>query len=209
MPLILTKEIHGSGSLWLWHIKEEEVYFIHRLELEFENLSEINNWAATRRLEWLSGRYLIWTYLGYHPREILIDEYGKPHLPDSNQNFNLSHSGNFIGLYKDNKSCGLDIQMFKKSIDRIAHKFCAPGDIEQFSSFGTTESFHFIWAIKEAVYKAYGLREIDFKRDIKLYGLEWVNGILKIKAVLSKNSQNFNYTIEIKKIGQLYMAHTI
>ncbi|HWB65070.1 MAG TPA: 4'-phosphopantetheinyl transferase superfamily protein, partial [Chitinophagales bacterium] len=67
--------------------------------------------------------------------------------------------GNFVGL---------DIENINPKIEKIAHKFLTPGEIEAIPEHEKIEKLILMWSAKEALYKLYSMRGIEFKTQLLL-----------------------------------------
>jgi phosphopantetheinyl transferase len=59
---------------------------------------------------------------GYNDLDLYYDELGKPHLKDDKY-ISISHSHHFSAIIVSNKSVGIDIELQREKIIRIADKF--------------------------------------------------------------------------------------
>ena len=139
--------------------------------------------------------------------ENIIDANGKPHLYDSTRQLSLSHSGHLIGVSYAAQPIGLDIQLRHKSMENISHKFC---NLQEFDLFGfhnaTIDKTHFIWTCKEAIYKAYGRRLLDFKEHIHLMESQWKMGFYEVFGRIKKEDIEISYHLRVRKIDNLYIT---
>ena len=69
----------------------------------------------------LSVRHLL-RDVGYTDQDLFYDDYGKPHLKDG-KCISITHSHNFSAIIVSDKEVGIDIEMQREKIRRIAHKF--------------------------------------------------------------------------------------
>jgi 4'-phosphopantetheinyl transferase len=87
---------------------------------------------------------------------------GKPYLPGSDLQFNLSHSGEMALLAVTlHREVGVDIEWTARSVDfeGIAPRFFAAGEVQAFTALPDRErrrAFFTIWTRKEAYIKACG-----------------------------------------------------
>lgn len=102
-------------------------------------------------------------YLSISPDKIefSIGEHGKPFVPDSTVQFNLSHSGDcvLIGVAQAHP-IGVDVEHVRPKQDclALAKRFFTPLEFEAIqSSEKPVESFYRCWTRKEAFLKATGL----------------------------------------------------
>jgi 4'-phosphopantetheinyl transferase len=107
-------------------------------------------------------RILLSGYIGIPAAEIQFSysENGKPHVADSEVEFNISHSSEWVVLaFGRNRQIGVDVEKIKWTMDvaAIAARFFASEEralVERSSDKHTT--FFQIWARKEAYVKACG-----------------------------------------------------
>ena len=128
---------------------------------EEDQLAQIK---GQRRVHWLASRYLIHLLTAVGTRiECLKDEHGKPYLAESNFEISFSHSGDLVAVALGRRTVGVDIQTLVPKIGRIAHKFIRDDeDVLSPEILGQ----HIIWGAKEAAYKAYGKRRLDFREHM-------------------------------------------
>jgi 4'-phosphopantetheinyl transferase len=164
VPLITTYEISPEGVVGLWRNDEEDAFYIERLMLHEVEELEIASLQSRKRSEWLSSRYLLHHLSGRHDRgACLKDEYGKPYLEDSDYHISISHSDRYTGVIAGPSLVGIDIQVVVEKIQRIAPKFVNTAESSWIDPQYYLLSLHAIWGAKEAMYKAYGRKELDFR----------------------------------------------
>jgi 4'-phosphopantetheinyl transferase len=107
-------------------------------------------------------RILLSGYTGISAAEIKFDysENGKPHVFNSDIDFNVSHSDEWVVLaFGKNRNIGVDIEKIKTEMDveGIAARFFTPEEIELLKAAADKPALFFrIWARKEAYVKACG-----------------------------------------------------
>ena len=125
---------------------------------------------------------------------------GKPKLPNTNLQFNVSHSQN-IALYgiTKNNLIGIDVEYLRSNVecDKIAKRFFNEREyriINSLSKEKQTQTFFQFWTIKEAYLKATGeglgggleTVEIDFNSDMEV----------EVKAVANDTAKPNNWFFE-------------
>ncbi|MGK0363267.1 MAG: 4'-phosphopantetheinyl transferase [Saprospiraceae bacterium] len=169
MPLLSHESIMPVGELGIWEITETEDFFIKKLNLFPTEEEYIATLKGHRKLEWLAGRYLLHYMSGRVIRGACIkDEFGKPFLKDSPYQISISHSRELASIIAAPFSIGIDIQKRVGKIGRIAHKFMRDNEMESLEEETRLEHLHVYWGAKEALYKAYGRRQLDFKEHIHI-----------------------------------------
>ncbi|HKK79209.1 MAG TPA: 4'-phosphopantetheinyl transferase superfamily protein [Phaeodactylibacter sp.] len=172
MALLLHEHIQPEGALGLWRIEESEAWFLTQLDLAPSELQQLERLRGRRRAEWLAARQLVHQMSGRAKRAVFWkDEYGKPHLRDSAYDISISHSHGLAAAIAAPKAVGIDIQKMVPKLERISSKYMRPAELESLS--GTNNrlrlaQLHVYWGAKEALYKAYGRRALDFRKHIHI-----------------------------------------
>jgi len=188
MPLLLSTHPFPDSTFGLWQITESEKFFRADIPLSREEESDLaQHQNPLRRLEWLAGRWLLHKLTDSPQRLSLAkDAFSKPFFPE-NQDLacSLSHSKGSVGAFivssqqstaKGQQSIGCDIQVLTEKMPRIAHKFLNETEKEFVKSRPEMESLvllHLFWTAKESLYKAYGLKQLDFRKNIFVQKIQW------------------------------------
>lgn len=168
MPLFLKKNDLGA-TIALWQITEPEAWFLAGLELTVRETEQLADIKGRKRLEWLAVRYLTHELSGMAARSpILKDDSGKPYLEHEGLHLSISHSREMAAAMLAPLPAGIDIQRPVEKIERIAHKFLRPEEDASLSITHRLLHLHVYWGAKEALYKAYGRRELDFRAHIAI-----------------------------------------
>lgn len=208
MPLLFTKEIAEQTHIALWKIVEDEHFFIKKMTLTTSETERLDRIKGRRRLEWLAGRWLVHKMSSKGERLICqADQYGKPHLIDSPLEMSLSHSNEVAAAILAPQSVGIDIQKLVAKIERIAHKYMRPEETESLA-LHHIEHLHIYWGAKEALYKAYGRRELDFIKHIHIQPFDYQQ-IGTTKGRVTKGDFEANYQIYFEKIGEYILVYAI
>lgn len=169
MPILLHQHIEPEGELGTWRIGEPEQWFLERLELAPSERLQLSQIKGRRRLEWLAARQLVHQMSGRDQRgAFLKDEYGKPHLEGSAYHISISHSHELAAAIAAPMPVGVDIQYLVPRIERLAHKYMRPEELASLVPETRIEHLHAYWGAKEALYKAYGRRALDFRTHIQI-----------------------------------------
>ena len=119
MPLVYQHTINSNTKAALWHIQEDEAFFLERVPLK-RDVSHPH-----KRLQHLAGRYLLPALFEDFPlEEILIADTRKPFLPDEKYHFSISHCGDYAAaIVSSTQRVGVDIEKGSEKILRVSHKF--------------------------------------------------------------------------------------
>jgi len=165
MPVLFHDPYQSPGEWGLWHITEPEDWLRSQLNLYPAERAAVDAIKGEgRRREFLAARLLLHRMSGRADRgELFKDEAGKPHLRDATFHISISHTVNYSAALAHPAPCGVDVQRIVPRIRRLAHKFIGPGEQLQLTPEHELIQLHLIWSAKEAMYKAFGRRNIDFK----------------------------------------------
>ena len=176
MPLFFQHTISETTKLGIWHIKEDENFFIEKVPLQ-QSITHPH-----KRLQHLAGRYLLqYLFPDFPYAEILIADTRKPYLPNEQYHFSISHCGYYAAaIVSSTHRVGIDIEIPSEKLERIAHKFIHENEIIYLSIDHSQQStlknlstidrrlLTVLWSAKEALFKWYSLGGIDFKQHMQL-----------------------------------------
>ncbi len=206
MSLFLHQFIKPEGELGLWRITESEEWFRDRLLLYPAELRQLSTIKGRKRLEWLAVRQLVHDMSGREKRGAFVkDAYGKPHLEGADWQISISHSHQLAAAIAAPITVGIDIQFLVAKIGRLAHKYMRPDELNSLRARTEIEHLHVYWGAKEALYKAYGRRELDFKTHIHVHPFEYdlTNGTCL--GQVSKDGWKRAYQICYRLVEREYM----
>ena len=211
MPQVLNESSNRFGDLVLWKIEEELPFFEQMIKIPSAQLIEMENWKIGRRREWCASRYLIKNILHTDVDGLYIDEHGKPHITSKEYEISLSHSRDFIALgWHYECSIGIDIQWKNPKVSRVAHKFCTDRELAKFPKDSSTEEReHFIWSVKESIYKAYGKRNLSFKNNIIIDQIMLDAYGYRISAFISKKDQTLHFDLNAREMNGLFIVKCV
>ncbi|MBS1834095.1 MAG: 4'-phosphopantetheinyl transferase superfamily protein [Acidobacteria bacterium] len=157
----------GLAELWTLSITEDAVTRASSLLDEAEQCRASRFLAEAPRAAFVATRgalrQLCATYLNADPKQLhfAVNEHGKPFLPGSGLEFNVSHSGKVAVLgFAWQQPIGVDVERTgrKGDIRRIASRFFHPGETAAIEAAADpVQAFYRCWTGKEAYVKAVGL----------------------------------------------------
>lgn len=193
MPVIYNKDIDGQTILSVWKIEETEEELFSGLQLRQHELDFIASLKGSKRLlQWLSTRLLLRTMLNTAEYiDCRMDEHGKPYLVNSPYHISLSHSYDYAAvMIGKEKSVGVDIEQIKDKIHRIQQKFLSPPELEGLGVKDDTHGLYICWCVKEAIYKWYGKKGLEFRKHIHIQPFQLLAaGSLTVKVDLPEGTQ--------------------
>ncbi|HPK10217.1 MAG TPA: hypothetical protein PK147_02025 [Saprospiraceae bacterium] len=192
MPLLLKKYFEPDIELGLWQVTEPVSFFEERLPLYEAEKEEIAPLNSRKLLEWYSSRYLLHLMSGREIRgACLKDSYGKPYLQGSEYHISMSHSGNICAVVASKLNVGIDVQVVVEKIDRIKSKFLNEIELNELGIHDVIHKLHIYWGAKECLFKIYGRKSVDFRKNLLVSPFEYRDGeIINLKGQI--NMPNFN-----------------
>lgn len=169
MPLIDFKKTENQGLIGIWEITESVESLYQKLPqtqnfVEFEKISHPN-----RQKEWLAVRVLAYQVaqeLGQNPSNLIKNEFNCPYFEDSTIKISLSHTENYAVVFAHpNHKLGVDIEAYSPKMEKITPRVFDKTELE---TANTPEKIAQIWCAKEAVYKFYMKKSVDFRQDIHI-----------------------------------------
>lgn len=210
MGLLTSSSVAPSGSFALWEITEPITFFEDNLALFEAERHEIFSLPEKRRLEWMATRFLL-QEIAAHPNRLpcLKDGFGKPYLDGDEQFISLSHSGCFAAAMRSTVPSGIDIQVMNADILRLAPKFMNETEIRKKPTLDAHTYCYMIWSAKEAMYKAYGKKEIDFRAHMTVLSSDFQHGDMFFEGFLEKDNVSLSYSLFCKQFDQLILVYAV
>ena len=166
MPLTELKTFSPSSRLGIWETTESLEELERAYTLAEKEAAVYQSFTHPyRKVQWLSVRLLLSQLLP--GTRIVYDENGKPHPEGkSNVHLSVSHTASYIAVMISDKPCGVDIEIVREKIDRIAPRFLSEKELEEARREPKTERLHVYWCVKEAIYKVFGKKNVSLRTDI-------------------------------------------
>ncbi|HAO04015.1 MAG: 4'-phosphopantetheinyl transferase superfamily protein [Chitinophagaceae bacterium] len=170
MPLVYQQNINDDTKLGLWRIEEPENFFLQFVPLQ----KKITH--PHKRLQHLAGRFLLRKLFPHFPLKLIkIAETRKPFLPGEQYHFSISHCGDYAAVIVSSKyRVGVDVEWPQQKIDIVKHKFMGTKEFTVLKMMDERDELFKLtmaWSIKEAIFKWYGLGQLDFKKHMVIQQL--------------------------------------
>ncbi|MES3019155.1 MAG: 4'-phosphopantetheinyl transferase superfamily protein [Bacteroidota bacterium] len=200
MALVYHKELDPSTSFAIWKIEESAEDLLAQLQLKHHEISYLDTLInGKRNMHWLSTRVLLRTMMNTDEYiDCQVDSSGKPYLTNFQHHISLSHSYEYAAvMISKDRAVGIDIELIKDKIERIAHKFMSKEELA-FISANRIEHLYACWCAKEAIYKLHGKKNISFHYDIRIESFEY-SGSGSFQSSLNTGKQTNHYTVHYDK----------
>ncbi|MBL0735682.1 4'-phosphopantetheinyl transferase superfamily protein [Flavobacterium sp. GN10] len=169
MPLFQTIQFNENTKILIWEITEsfEELY--SRVTLKEKTQRRLDGMKSQmHQRAFLSVRMLI-QEMGFTDKDLHYDEFGKPYF-DCDNHISITHSYHFAAIIISKEKVGIDMELQREKIQRIADKFTdyecdylEPNFTEEYIKKLTV-----IWGAKEAIFKIRNEKGISFKDHINV-----------------------------------------
>lgn len=168
MPLFRTINPWPEATVYLWDISEtlEQLLVLGTMtdqsKVRFDSMKSL-----VHRKGFLSVRALLQS-AGLSDDDLYYDQSGKPFL-HSGKYISITHSHARSAIIVAPYPVGIDIELRRPKILRIAHKFC-PGISQELSDIAheTVDQYTYVWTAKESIYKMAAMPGLGFLKDIEL-----------------------------------------
>ncbi|GAB4183713.1 MAG: 4'-phosphopantetheinyl transferase superfamily protein [Thermoflexibacter sp.] len=200
MPIIYSEQIEKNAIWGVWEIKENEISLMSILngKIAIEKLDTITH--SQKRIEWLGARALVCELAERFKEsvsEIANDNLGKPYLKNQPLHLSISHSKKYaVAILHRHSSVGIDIELSSQRVLNNIHRLCS--EEEMLDIGNDIQKATKAWCAKEALYKYYGEKKLNFKKNIFLYisqnqieGKIIINNLEKTPKLFSKSWKDY------------------
>ena len=193
MPLHKTITVNKDTSIAIWKVDESEdelsngITLSQNCQIRYDGMK-----SEMHRRAFLSVRRLL-ALFNYVDSDLIYNESGKPHLKDGHL-ISITHSHNFTAIIISKKDeVGIDIEMQRDKILRIAHKFTP---FEEYRTLANTEAIirklTIVWGAKESLYKIYGQKGLSFLHHINVFDFSFSDKKTKAEIVYQGVISNYD-----------------
>jgi len=101
------------------------------------------------------------------------DEFGKPWPSDRNGHISFSHSRSHVAFsYHPKTYQGIDVEEIRLQLHQVANRILHPNELEMLHHAEKKQDLlQLFWGAKEAMYKAYGKRQLEFASQLLILTL--------------------------------------
>ncbi|MBP3943474.1 4'-phosphopantetheinyl transferase superfamily protein [Sphingobacteriaceae bacterium WQ 2009] len=212
MPLVYLREIDQDTKFAVWRIEESESELLAQLQLDEREKTLLTGFTkGKRRLHWMCTRVLLRSLLQTTDYiDCPSDANGKPYLANFPQKISLTHSFDYAAVMISNTGeCGIDMELVKTKVERIAHKFLKPEEL----AFITHDEQRILqlyacWSAKEAVYKLQGNIGVSFLDNMHIAPFHYEDqGILHL--TLDRKGEETTFKVHYEKFAEYMLAYVV
>lgn len=194
MPLYKKINLNENTQIYVWKITEDFDTLFKETPLRDVSLARLEKMLSkTHQCGFLSVRHLL-NKAGYSDFDLFYDENGKPNLKDG-KHISITHSFGFSAIIVSDENVGIDLEMNREKIIRIADKFI-DSEFEYLDKDNNyIEHLSVIWGAKEALYKMCNSRSLSFKQDMHVHQFNLNSEI--VTAHINSEKLNFNQNFRL------------
>lgn len=171
MPLVVKRHLQDGVEMGIWEITETVDELLAQLTLteREDSIFKVLH-GDTRKKQWLAYRMIIKKIINSPDiLDINYSAFGRPMILNMATRISVSHSGSYAAaMVSYNKPVGIDIEKIHPRIEKVVYKFLNEHELIDLQNDYTIEHMHVCWSAKEAIYKFYHRRQLDFKENILL-----------------------------------------
>lgn len=189
MPAIRFERYESTTRAVVWRGTESREELLEALPLQWHNNIPA---LPARAIETLSARRSLLALAPEAGKEGFVkDEFGKPHFAHNNSlHFSLSHSHKHAAALVSEAPCGIDLQIRVEKIIRLRGKFESTAEREFIQQQPSeVDALHVLFGAKEALFKLWGKREIDWHKNLIVKPFLLTPGGGSFKGEVRKNDE--------------------
>ncbi len=203
MALCFNRSLDNGIQILVWYLSETLNELEKQVQLNDDDAQSyvLINVPAKKR-EFLAGKYVLekaCDILGIEFLGIEKDEHGKPHIKGREYEISLTHTDHYIGVvFSKDFPVGIDLESPREQILRVFPRLFSKDEVETVGM--DLEKATIYWSAKEALYKLYGKRSVDFRKHLLLTEN---NGELQGNIHIGETNTYHNFYID--KIENFYL----
>lgn len=207
MPLFKTIHVNSTTQILVWKVTETYAELFGQVVLNDANRIRLDGMKSEmHQRAFLSVRKLL-QETGHTDLDLYYDEFGKPHL-NGEKHISITHSHNFSAIIISDETVGIDIELQRDKIIRIADKFISENELHRLKSSSNKDYIKKLtvkWGAKEAVFKIRNEKGISFKDHIKVNAFEMKDKQASAELHFDSLIKDFKiYFEEIEKFTLVY-----
>ena len=207
MPLYKTITVNSHTKVLIWKILESYETLSEGIVLTAHCKDRVERMKSDiHQRGFMSIRHLL-AIVGYTDFDLYYDENGKPHLKDGKK-ISITHSYIFSAIIIGDKEVGIDIEMQRHKILKIAHKFTP---IEEYRTLANEDALMrkltMVWGAKESLYKSFAELGVSFLKNI--YVEDFDMDEMKTTAQVSYKGKEESYRVWFEEFEGFTSAYAL
>ncbi|NMH27042.1 4'-phosphopantetheinyl transferase family protein [Flavobacterium silvaticum] len=178
MALFKYEHIGTHTHLYIWKIEEEFDDLFDEIHLTDMNMIRLMSMKSVQHQRGFLSVRKLFQAAGYTDFDVTYDATGKPHLNDGHH-ISISHSHGFSAIMISDTTVGIDLELMREKIIRIADKFTSEEEEKYLdaSDDNYVKILTVLWGVKESIFKIRNEIGISFKDHITTFAFDINSGI--------------------------------
>lgn len=207
MPLYKIINFDQFTTIYLWKITEGFDALFRAVSLKKETLARLEKMKSESHQKGFLAIRMLLQEAGYSDFDLEYDAFGKPYLNNQNH-ISITHSHEFSGIIISNQKTGIDIELQREKIIRIADKFVNNAESHRLISSDNQNYIRKLtikWGAKESIFKIRNEQGISFKDHIRVKTFEIEDK--KTTAILKIENVKQNFSIYFEEIENFILVY--
>ncbi len=196
---------NDKADIFVWKISEDLETLKANVILKPESLERYNGMKSESHKKGFLAVRMLLQYCGYTDYDLIYDLTGKPFLVDG-KFISITHSFDFSVISIGTESLGIDIELKRDKVLRIANKFSDEDFMNPDIDKGLQiKLYTMIWGAKESIFKIVNEPGISFIDHIKVAAFDFKEN--ETKAVLRWRDTTEDFFIFFKEIENYVLVY--
>ena len=210
MPLVLNKNIYPDVKLAIWFINESHEELLNIIGNNYNEVNYHQRIQQANARHYLASRIILTQLFPDNTIVLSKNEFNKPylHLDSHPYHISITHSFDYAAvLVAPNSFLGIDLERIDPRIGRVKRKFLNQQEWDFAGEESQIAEQTLIWSAKETLYKLYGQKELDFKKNLFISPfIIQENGVLSTQ--INKDNIEVNIAVHYQKIDNYWITYT-
>lgn len=204
MPLLYDIAKQINKRIAIWHV-EETIEALKSL-LDCSVPSDILKTHELHQKQRLASRLLLKRINNNVCPDVSYNSFKKPHLLNKQAYISISHTQQLVAVIQSTTETGIDIEQIQPKVERVAKRFLSDAELADINGENRLAKLTTYWCAKEALYKYYGKKELDYRKHILIQPFEW-NEKGMIRAAISTKEMNIQLNLCYEKIMDCMLVY--
>lgn len=157
--------VNQTTSIFIWKIEEDFNTLFREVQLKDSSLARLESMRSESHQKGFLAVRMLLQHIGYSDFDLSYDDLGKPHLKDG-KHISISHSQDFSTISISNCVMGIDLEVLKEKILKIAPRFMDIKHLENLNEEERIKKATVVWGVKESIFKIKNEKGISFPQHI-------------------------------------------
>lgn len=210
MPFYKKLNINEHTSAYFWKITEDITWFNEKSVLNDNSKLRLQSIQSVAHQKGFLAVRMLLQHIDLSDFDLFYDAFGKPYLKVENQkskvenleldikkHISISHSHEFSCICISNKAVGIDIEVCKEKILKIASRYMDVTHLDNLTVADKIIKATIIWGIKESIFKLKNEKGISFPKHIFETPFKLKDKKGTAQLIFNNNTEDFQFQFEI------------